>query len=283
MTNLAWRIVVFVVGIPGLAVLIVLLPGRDHLAFGVLAVIVSAIGSTETASLFARKETGYRAGSFLIPVLGALLPAAALLSVQGFLPAGAPTAALVLAASVVLAAQAFRREQNDFRHIIPSVAANLTVALYPGLFMAHIILIGALPNATALLLIFLATAFLNDTAAYLGGRIFGRARHALLPISPNKTPIGFLFGFATSIGVVFIAGAIVPEMFPGPALLRAVFGALCGVIVILGDLVESALKRSAAAKDSGSLIPGRGGILDSIDSPIFLAPVFYYLYQVLFS
>jgi phosphatidate cytidylyltransferase len=54
------------------------------------------------------------------------------------------------------------------------------------------------------------------------------------------------------------------------------------MVVIIGDLVESALKRSAAAKDSGTLIPGRGGILDSIDSPIFLAPAFYYLYRLLF-
>lgn len=283
MTNLGWRIIVFVVGIPGLAVLVIFLPGRNHLAFNTFAVVVAGIGATETASLFARKETGYRAGSFLIPVLGALLPAVALLRTQDLLPAEALIASLVLAVAVVLAAQAFRREQDDFRHIIPSVAANLTVALYPGLFLAHVILLSTLPKATAILLTFMATAFLNDTAAYVGGRLFGTSKRILLPISPNKTAIGYAFGFVTSIVVVLIAAAVSPSLFPGSTETRVLFGAFCGLVVILGDLVESALKRSAEAKDSGSLIPGRGGVLDSIDSPIFLAPVFYYLYQVLFS
>jgi phosphatidate cytidylyltransferase len=192
-------------------------------------------------------------------------------------------ASLVLAAAVVLAAQSFRREPEDFRHIIPSVAANLTVALYPGLFVAHIVLLSTLANPTAILLTFMATAYLNDTAAYVGGRLFGTAERPLLPISPNKTPVGFAFGFVTSIVVVLVAASVSPLLFPAGIGTLILFGAVCGSVVILGDLVESALKRSAAAKDSGTLIPGRGGILDSIDSPIFLAPVFYYLYQVLFS
>lgn len=283
MTNLAWRIIVFVVGIPSLAVLVIFLPGRNHLAFNIFAVVVAAAGATETASLFARKETGYRAGSFLIPFLGAVLPLVALLHTQDLLPAEAMSASLVLAATVVLAAQTFRRESDDFRHIIPSVAANLTVAIYPGLFVAHIILLSTLPNPTAILLTFLATAYLNDSAAYVGGRLFGTSKRPLLPISPNKTPVGFAFGFTTSILVVLVAAAVSPPLFPGGGATLVLFGAVCGLVVILGDLVESALKRSAAAKDSGTIIPGRGGILDSIDSPIFLAPVFYYLYQVVFS
>jgi phosphatidate cytidylyltransferase len=56
-------------------------------------------------------------------------------------------------------------------------------------------------------------------------------------------------------------------------------GLIVGVSVIMGDLIESALKRSATSKDSGSLIPGRGGVLDSIDSVLYAAPVFYYLFR----
>jgi phosphatidate cytidylyltransferase len=85
-----------------------------------------------------------------------------------------------------------------------------------------------------------------------------------------------------TIVVVLVAHRIDPTLFPGTPGSRVVFGAIAGMVVIIGDLVESALKRSAAAKDSGTLIPGRGGILDSIDSPIFLAPAFYYLYRLLF-
>lgn len=282
MTNLAWRIVVFVVGIPGLAVLIIFLPWRNHLAFNVFAVLVSGVGALETASLFARKETGYRAGSILIPVLGSVLPLATLLYIQELLPLQAISGALALSAGIVLAAQAFRRNEEDFRHIIPSIAANFTVALYPGFFLAHIILLSLLPRATALLLVFLASAYLNDTTAYLAGRLFGKSEHAILPVSPNKTPVGFVGGFLMSVVVIMVAHAVAPTLFPGPFLIRLLFALVVGITVILGDLVESALKRSAEAKDSGTIIPGRGGVLDSIDSPIFLAPVFYYLYQVLF-
>ena len=111
----------------------------------------------------------------------------------------------------------------------------------------------------------------GDTGAYFTGRAFGR--HKLYPaVSPNKTIEGSLGGV-----VAGVAGALAIWwlMMPERAMLDIVWVAALGnVIAQAGDLVESALKRAADVKDSGSLLPGHGGVFDRMDSFIFVAPFF---------
>jgi phosphatidate cytidylyltransferase len=83
-------------------------------------------------------------------------------------------------------------------------------------------------------------------------------------------------------GVLFFPAAFAPRLLP-PLPSGLILGFLLGAAASLGDLVESALKRSSGVKDSGSIIPGRGGVLDSIDSIAFAAPVFYAVYRILFG
>ena len=80
-----------------------------------------------------------------------------------------------------------------------------------------------------------------------------------------------------------IAGSLRPDIIPGPRGLHVLFGALVGASAIVGDLVESGFKRSASVKDSGQVIPGRGGLLDSIDSALFAAPFFFYSCVILYG
>src|SRR5262249_15288913 len=123
-------------------------------------------------------------------------------------------------------------------------------------------------------LLLIWVTWLGETAAYLIGSTVGRRLLAPV-ISPKKTMEGAIAQLLVSIAAALAAQAL----FFGATLSRrdaGVVGALLGVVGQLGDLAESALKRSAGAKDSGSLMPGHGGMLDRIDSLLFNTPVLFY-------
>src|SRR4051812_18857184 len=130
-----------------------------------------------------------------------------------------------------------------------------------------------LPRHTILVL--MGTIWAGDVAAYYGGRAFGR--HKLAPtISPNKTVEGPVAGLAGSILIGVVLGSWLLQRQVPFLVLASLAGAIAGQ---LGDLAESALKRSAGVKDSSSLLPGHGGMLDRLDSLIFAAPVFYWFFH----
>lgn len=145
--------------------------------------------------------------------------------------------------------------------------------LYIPLLMAHFILIRQSPSGVLWIFFILVMAFAGDTAAYYIGRQFGK--HKLLPeVSPGKTVEG-------TIGLVAgsIAGCLLFRQFFFPMLPvahAAVLGLVGSVVGQLGDLSESALKRAAGVKDSGTLLPGHGGILDRLDCLMFITPFVYY-------
>ncbi|WKL48367.1 phosphatidate cytidylyltransferase [Flavobacterium pectinovorum] len=125
----------------------------------------------------------------------------------------------------------------------------------------------------------------NDTFAYLVGKSIGK--HKLFErISPKKTIEGF-FG-----GVVFaaFAGFLISKFYIQPTpefsnksiLIWMIIALIVSVFGTIGDLIESKFKRIAGVKDSGSIMPGHGGVLDRLDSVIFVAPVIYLFYQILY-
>jgi phosphatidate cytidylyltransferase len=120
--------------------------------------------------------------------------------------------------------------------------------------------------------------FANDIVAYLAGMFLGRRTRLGYAVSPNKSAVGFVAGVLASIAVVMVFRVAIPELLPIGYGFTVLLGAAAGILTIAGDLVESALKRSAAVKDSGGIIPGRGGILDSIDSWLLTAPLFYFVF-----
>jgi phosphatidate cytidylyltransferase len=130
-----------------------------------------------------------------------------------------------------------------------------------------------LPRHTVLVL--MGTIWAGDAAAYYGGRAFGR--HKLAPIvSPNKTIEGAIAGLAGSILAGIILGSWLLQRQISFLVVASLAAAVAGQ---LGDLVESALKRSAGVKDSSSLLPGHGGMLDRLDSLMFAAPVFFWFFH----
>jgi len=133
---------------------------------------------------------------------------------------------------------------------------------------------------TGLLLLVMICTWFGDTTAYFGGRAIG-GRKLLPAVSPAKTVSGSLSGLAGSVLVAMaIAGLLLPRLGGGEnlSLLAAgLFGLLIGAVGQIGDLAESLLKREAGVKDSGSLLPGHGGVLDRFDAVLFTLPLAWYL------
>jgi len=146
-----------------------------------------------------------------------------------------------------------------------------TLAIVPA-WAALVLVHHGEPNGHRWLLTALAIVWAADSGAYFAGRAFGRRK--LAPrISPNKTVEGLLGGLAAglvvALGFGWLAGVAAADI--GWLLLVAALAVLASV---LGDLFESLLKRHAGAKDSGSVIPGHGGVLDRIDGVLAALPVF---------
>lgn len=126
-------------------------------------------------------------------------------------------------------------------------------------------------GATLLLFLVLLTE-LNDVAQYLWGKSLGRSK--IVPrVSPNKTWAGFAGGVATTTALAFL---IAPWLTPLSEVESLLAGLLIGSSGFVGDVVISAVKRDIGVKDSGSLLPGHGGILDRLDSLTYTAPLFFH-------
>lgn len=169
---------------------------------------------------------------------------------------------------------------------LPSWALSVAGVLYVPFLLSHLILLRSVNTPLtdglvtpwvspgfAWIVFALATTWLGDTFAYFVGRSMGRT--PLAPhISPKKTwegGVGGLVGAAlTGIGCVYLLG------LPIHPLIGALLGGVAGIIGPLGDLAESQIKRQIGVKDVGSLLPGHGGILDRIDSILFMVPIIYY-------
>ena len=282
MTNIHKRLLVFLIGLPLLVGVVVLFAEPHHLGFNIVAIIASAICTVEASLLIEKKQKGYRSEVLRAALIGMLLPAVTWLVVVEVLPPEAPVFTLITAISVIFATQVLRKNQAEFDKVVGHITSLVTLIIYPGFFISFATRITTLPQATELLAAFFCIVFLNDSMAYATGMLFGRHSRKVLAVSPNKTLVGFVGGFLTSPLVVIVAEWSRPGLFPGSAAARIFFGATVGAAAILGDLAESALKRGSLTKDSGQLIPGRGGLLDSADSVVFAAPLFYYLYLFVF-
>jgi phosphatidate cytidylyltransferase len=164
------------------------------------------------------------------------------------------------------------RGQNGMATV--AIAGTLLGVWWIGLAFAHAELLRQLNHGNAILIDVLVGTFLGDTAAYVGGRLFGR-RPLAPQISPNKTVEGLFCGMLIAILSVFIAGLYQPWMTQGNALLLGLAVAALGP---LGDLFESLVKRDAGAKDTGNLFGAHGGALDRLDAVIFTVVAGYYVW-----
>ena len=125
----------------------------------------------------------------------------------------------------------------------------------------------------------------NDTFAYLVGKSMGK--HKLFErVSPKKTIEGFLGGVVFAAFAGFLISKLYiqpkPEFSNTSILIWTIIALIVSIFGTIGDLIESKFKRIAGIKDSGSIMPGHGGILDRLDSVIFVAPIIFLFYQILY-
>jgi phosphatidate cytidylyltransferase len=290
MRNVTTRVIVFFTGIVVLASAILFDPFPNHLVINVMAILVAALSAIELERLFARSGLGIRAELTITPILGGLLPLVQLLVLFELLPTDAPYLAVVIVTAIALLAQINLTQSGGNSHGPARVSRTVLLLFYPGLFLSFFVRLSEFTDATALILLFLATVFATDTIAYLSGMLYRAIRQisdpdwqpsGIIPASPNKTFVGFVGGWLGAIGIAVLSVTLFQRHMPITPTQAIPIGAAVGLAAILGDLIESALKRSATQKDSGDLIPGRGGVLDSVDSVLYAVPIYYYLVQVL--
>jgi phosphatidate cytidylyltransferase len=252
-----------------LAILILIAIWVGGPLFDVVVAAVAVLGAWEYGALMRRIGVP--------PALWLLYPLTLWLLFRFRLPARIQPLELGLGASVVvgLTAGLFRRSGAI------SWAASTAGAVYLGITLGYYLaLIHWRPDdahfgARLLTLTLLAVAAC-DISAYAAGTAFGRHR-LLAAVSPKKTVEGALAGVA---GSAVIATALAPAMIGVSVLVALTLGLVIAVAAQAGDLAESALKREAGVKDSSGLIPGHGGLLDRLDSLLFVGPAVYCCLQV---
>ena len=176
--------------------------------------------------------------------------------------------ATVLAVMLVMAVSTVT---GSVRSALDRATAGVSGVLYICVLLGFLILLSR-PEVFVLL----GIVWVGDSAAYYGGRALGR--HRLAPeISPNKTVEGALAGVLGSVALGAGVGSAFLGLSPGWMIGVSL---ITSIVAQIGDLVESALKRSADVKDSSSILPGHGGFLDRIDSLLFAAPIFYTLLRI---
>jgi phosphatidate cytidylyltransferase len=283
MKKLIERFLIFFIGLPLLICLVLLLPHKNHIALNSMVVLFTALGSVEFAEMLKKKN--YPITQLEAGILGALPPLGMtiVVSFEGhFLIV---PALFILGVSWPLISRVFSPSRK-VPDILFFILAAFAVLIYPGVFMLWIIRMALLPQASMVILIFLLMVIANDSAAWAVGILFGGGNRNIIPVSPNKSIVGFIGGLTASTMIGLGASLLIPQAFNAqlipPIPSGIILGLLSGIVAALGDLAESALKRSSNIKDSGALIPGRGGILDSIDSIAMAAPIYYGLYRLLF-
>ena len=248
-----------------LGALVIYLITAAPLLLGVLAVLVAAlVAAHETRALLEA------AGS---NVAGVPAIAASCLIVGGAWAGGVQGLAAGLAAGLTVTF-AWVVLTGEVEGSVTQLSGSSVLLLYPVWSLAHFILYLESGSGRRALLFLLLCVWVCDSAAYYFGSTFGRRK--LAPeISPNKTVAGAVGGMFGAAGVAAILKMLKLVPWSIPYVLGA--GLCIAALAQVGDLAESMVKRDAGVKDSGSLIPGHGGIMDRVDSLLFTVPVFYYI------
>jgi len=167
-------------------------------------------------------------------------------------------------------------ETQGFLHSAGVINWGLMTTVFSLSHMAYLLVLpqpaGVHYSGATLLLFLVVLTQLNDVAQYIWGKSLGK-RKIVPRVSPNKTWAGFLGGVSTTTLLSWLAAPWLTPLTPWESIFA---GLLIGISGFVGDVVISAVKRDIGVKDSGSMLPGHGGILDRLDSLTYTAPLFFH-------
>ena len=282
MSKLVQRLLIFFIGIPAV-LLIVLLSNFNHLLLHIALLGVQIIALNEIYGIL--KTKGHLQPKLFLTII-TLIPLIVsylclLFKISNFYV----YFSFVICSLLIMAKEVFfptDKGENNFNKSIYSIVSSLFILFYVGLLPSFISKLSGLENSVWYLSLYFVMTFICDSFAWLFGMTLGKGNRGFIKVSPNKSIMGFLGGIFGSILIANLTQYYFPEILSGPYYKGVILGFVVSIFAITGDLVESLLKRSADCKDSGNVIMGRGGILDSIDSLLFVAPVFYIMLEILF-
>ena len=278
MPKLVQRLLIFFIGIP-LVIGLVFLPFFHQLPFHIAVCVFSFIGALELYDMFSKNSP--LLPKPLVAFLNLLIPVAVYVCVCLSLPLAIVTGVFVAGVCILMAYNALTA--TSFEHSNTAVSLSVSILLYTGYLITFISRMTAYEHGSFYIAAFLWMTFICDSLAWLFGMLLGKNNRGVIAASPNKSVAGFAGGYVGCILASLIAQKALPHIFPGSLWKSVLFGILVASAAIVGDLAESVFKRSANVKDSGGIMPGRGGVLDSIDSLLFAAPVFYLSLGILYG
>jgi phosphatidate cytidylyltransferase len=264
MSNLVSRILVAIVGIP----LIVALCLIGKIPFLIFVSFIGLLAFQEFAGMMKNKN------SYPNRIVGSL--AVLLIIINEYAPFFDYQIFFVAVTLLLFLTELFRNKSSA----VSNLGASLLGIAYIGFFAASILDVREFYNASGftysqggyLILSILVSIWLCDSAAYFIGSAYGL--HKLMPrVSPKKSWEGAVAGFVFAVIGMIAAKSFVLEFLTTANAIT--LGIIVGLFGQIGDLIESLIKRDANVKDSSSIIPGHGGILDRFDSLLFTAPIVY--------
>ena len=276
--NLLLRLLNAVIWVPVIVAGVVFWTWKNHLLARVLITIFSMVAGIEVGNLLRRKESTLHPTFFAI--LAGIIPVLTLLAQEYPRNISLYILYVVLVLLFVFTWEVFTYSNERSPGVLPRLGGYLFGIIYPGFFFAFMMMLPLLPYPITAFAMFFFVVMLNDTFAYFVGLLWGKCSNTrgIVLVSPKKSLVGFLGGITASIATVTCFYYwIQPQMFGSRDLWYVVvMGLVCGMTGIVGDLFESLLKRSVQVKDSGNFFMGRGGVLDSFDSLLFVSPVYFY-------
>lgn len=277
MSSLAKRLTTAYVAIPLIVILIYFLPYFHHVFFAIAVMGATLVGNIEMRHMLEKKDLKVSKFAYL----GAVYPILEFLDTAPeltfFTSSVLYFTALVI--GLIFASAIFNDTEDNFKNLIANTSASVLNLLYPGLFAGYMAKIGFLPDATWMIIFYFVLVFGSDSCAYFTGMALGRNNKGFIKASPNKSVAGYIGGIFIPALVSMGAAMVFPTHFTYHPAAGFLIGFVVSIFAAIGDLIESAFKRSANVKDSGVAIPGRGGMLDSIDSLIIAAPVYFLLME----
>ena len=278
MNKVIKRLLTFFIGIP-IVLAIVFCDFLNHLPLQITVGIFAVLGANEFYNMLTKKGC-VLFNRALILVATALLPFGCYTFILSGLSLDITPWLFIAIAIVFMGIECFTAK--TFENSLQKIAYSCLTIFYTGFLLTFISRMTLLPDSKFVVSLFLIFVFMCDSFAWFFGILFGKSTRGYVAASPNKSLVGFIGGIVCSIGCGILFKYIFPEVITVSILNLCILGFITSLSAVIGDLIESVFKRSCDVKDSGKLIPGRGGILDSIDSIVIAAPIFYIGYNFLF-